>query len=157
MYYSWFIDAKIRSFNSLRRRKLTVIGSDDGLSPRRRQAIIWTNAGILLIRPLGKKQWILIEKEKAFEMFVAKWRPFCLGVNVLNHGEVAKCPAGRCILWWVSPTSAAWKLAPGDCTSEYWHCLRDVLGVNPAKHIKYGWRNVKLNFCSGHLKVRSWR
>ena len=33
--------------------KLTTIGSDNGLSPCRRQAIIWTNAGILLIRPLG--------------------------------------------------------------------------------------------------------
>ena len=29
--------------------KLTIIGSDDGLSTGRRQAIIWTNAGILLI------------------------------------------------------------------------------------------------------------
>ena len=29
------------------------IGSDNGLSPGRRQAIIWTNAGILLIGPLG--------------------------------------------------------------------------------------------------------
>ena len=33
--------------------KLTIIGSDNGLSPWRRQAIIWTNVGILLIRPLG--------------------------------------------------------------------------------------------------------
>ena len=33
--------------------KLTIIGSDDGLSPDRRQTIIWTNAGLLLIRPLG--------------------------------------------------------------------------------------------------------
>ena len=32
--------------------KLTTIGSDNGLSPGRRQAIIWTNAGILLIGPL---------------------------------------------------------------------------------------------------------
>ena len=30
-----------------------IIGSDNGLSPVRRQAIIWTNAGILLIGPLG--------------------------------------------------------------------------------------------------------
>ena len=30
---------------------LTIIGSDNGLSPVRRQAIIWTKAGILLIRP----------------------------------------------------------------------------------------------------------
>ena len=33
--------------------KLTIIGSDNGLSPERRQAIIWTNAGILLIGSLG--------------------------------------------------------------------------------------------------------
>ena len=33
--------------------KLTIIGSDNGLSPERRQAIIWTNAGILLIGTLG--------------------------------------------------------------------------------------------------------
>ena len=32
--------------------KLNIIGSDNGLSPDRRQAIIWTNAGILLIGPL---------------------------------------------------------------------------------------------------------
>ena len=30
-----------------------IIGSDNGLSPGRRQAIIWTNAGILLIETLG--------------------------------------------------------------------------------------------------------
>ena len=34
--------------------KLTIISSDNGLSPGRRQAIIWTNAGILLIGPLGR-------------------------------------------------------------------------------------------------------
>ena len=33
--------------------KLTIIGSDNGLSPDRRQAIIWSNAGILLIGTLG--------------------------------------------------------------------------------------------------------
>ena len=32
---------------------ITIIGTDDGLSPGRRQAIIWTNAGILLTGPLG--------------------------------------------------------------------------------------------------------
>ena len=32
--------------------KLTIIGSDNGLSPGRRQAIIWTNDGMLLIGPL---------------------------------------------------------------------------------------------------------
>ena len=31
---------------------LTIIGSDNGFSPGRRNAVIWTNAGILLIRHL---------------------------------------------------------------------------------------------------------
>ena len=33
--------------------KQTIIGSDNGLSPGRRQAIVWANTGILLIGPLG--------------------------------------------------------------------------------------------------------
>ena len=33
--------------------KLTIIGSDNGLSSGWHQAIIWTNARILLIEPLG--------------------------------------------------------------------------------------------------------
>ena len=37
-------------------------GDDNGLSPGRRQAIIWTNAGILLMGPLGTSfSEILIE------------------------------------------------------------------------------------------------
>ena len=42
--------------------KLTIIGSDNGLSPDRRQAISLTNAGILSIGPLGTNfSEILIE------------------------------------------------------------------------------------------------
>ena len=33
--------------------RLTIIGSDNGMSPEWRQVMIWTNAGILLIWPLG--------------------------------------------------------------------------------------------------------
>ena len=41
---------------------LTIIGPDNGLLPSRRQAIIWTNAGILLIGPSGTNfSEILIE------------------------------------------------------------------------------------------------
>ena len=41
---------------------LTIIGSDNGLLPGRHQAIIWTNAGILFIGPLGTNfSEILIE------------------------------------------------------------------------------------------------
>ena len=42
--------------------KLTSIASDNGLSPGRRQAIIWNIAGIMLIGPLGTNcSEILIE------------------------------------------------------------------------------------------------
>ena len=72
--------------------KLTIIGSDNGLSPGRRQAIIRTSAGILLIGPLGTNfSEILIEihtfsfKKMHLKMSSAKWCPFCLGLNGLNH------------------------------------------------------------------------
>ena len=71
--------------------KLTIIGSDNGLLPGRRQAIIWTNAGILLIGPLGTNFIeILIGiqtfsfKKMHLKMSSAKWRPFCLGLYVLR-------------------------------------------------------------------------
>ena len=72
--------------------KLAIIGSDNGLSPDRRQAIIWTNAGILLIGPLGTNfSEILIEiqtfsfKKMHLKMSSVKRRPFCLGLNVLSQ------------------------------------------------------------------------
>ena len=71
--------------------KPSIIGSDNGLSPDRRQAIIWTNAGILLIRTLGTNfNEILFEihifsfKNIHLKMSSAKWRPFYLGLNVLT-------------------------------------------------------------------------
>ena len=70
--------------------KLTIFGSDNGLSPGRHQAIIWTNAGILLIGPLGTNySEIIIEikilsfKKMHLKMSSGKWRPFCLSLNVL--------------------------------------------------------------------------
>ena len=60
------------------------------LSPGRCHAIIWTNAGILLIGPLGTNfSEILNEidtfsfKKMDLKMSSAKWHPFCLGLNVL--------------------------------------------------------------------------
>ena len=69
---------------------LTIIGSDNGLSPGRRQAITWTNVGILLIGPLGTNFSEMLIKIHTFsfekihlKMSSGKWRPFCLGLNVL--------------------------------------------------------------------------
>ena len=70
---------------------LTIIGSDNGLSPGRRQAIIRTNAGILLIRTLGTNfSEILIKilifqfKKMRLKVSSAKRRPSCLSLNVLT-------------------------------------------------------------------------
>ena len=70
---------------------LTIIGSDNGLSPGRRQAITWTNVGILLIGPLGTNfSEMLIQihtlsfKKIHLKMSSGKWRPFCLSLNVLK-------------------------------------------------------------------------
>ena len=95
--------------------KLTIIGSDNGLSPSRHQAIIWTNAGILLIRPSGTNfSEILIEidvfsfKKMQLKMSSAKCRPFCLGLNVLsnkiqwnwNQNTIHQCTWYQYIWWY---------------------------------------------------------
>ena len=73
--------------------KLTIIGWDHGLLPGRRQAIIWTNAGILLIGPLLinfseiliKIQTFLFKKIHS-KILSGKWWLFCLSLNVLIKG-----------------------------------------------------------------------
>ena len=71
---------------------LTIIGSDNGLSPGRRQAIIWTNAGILLIRTLGTNFSEILGEIHSFsfskmhlKMASAKWRLFGPGLNELSR------------------------------------------------------------------------
>ena len=84
--------------------KLTIISSDNGLSPGRCQAIIWTNTGILLIGPLGTNF-----SEISFEIYAVsikkmhlkisswKWQPFCLGLNVLTREPTASPVLTK---WW---------------------------------------------------------
>ena len=74
--------------------KFTIIDSDNGLSPGRHQTIIWTNAGILLIGPVGTNfseilitVCIFLLKKNAFENVIWKMaailsQPQC--VNPLN-------------------------------------------------------------------------
>ena len=124
--------------------KLTIIGSDNGLSPGRHQAIIWTNAGILLIEPLGTNfSEILIGIHKfsftkmRLKMSSAKWRPFCFGLNVLIRPQrkchivdvqnvhspplvhMAWCPAARNSLW---PSDAIWRHRSGSTLAQVMAC-----------------------------------
>ena len=87
-------------FNSLRQSdaylhqcisKVTNIGSDNGLSSSRHLAIIWINAEILLIRPLGTNSNEILIKIPNFsfmkmhlKILSAKWRPFCPGGDDLT-------------------------------------------------------------------------
>ena len=71
------------------------------MSPGRRQAIIWTNDGILLIWSLGTNLSEILSKIHTFsfnkmhlQMSSAKWRPFCsegdelAGVCIISHNEL---------------------------------------------------------------------
>ena len=71
--------------------KLTIIGSDNGLSHGRRQAIIWTNAGILSIRTLGTNFSEILGVIHSFSFskmhlkMSAKWGVFGLSLNELKY------------------------------------------------------------------------
>ena len=79
---------------------LTIIGSDNGLSPGRRQAITWSNVGTLLIGPLGTNfSEMLIEihtfsfPDNLFENVIRKMaailsRPRC--VNTLRPRQYGR-------------------------------------------------------------------
>ena len=65
---------------------LNIIGSDNGLASGRHQGIIWTSAGISLIRTLETNFSEILSTMHTFplkKMSFAKWRPFCLGLHVL--------------------------------------------------------------------------
>ena len=70
---------------------LTIISSDNGWLPGRRQIIIWTNAGMLLIGPLGttfSEIYIKVHtfsfKKMLLEMSCGHWRPFGFVTNLLR-------------------------------------------------------------------------
>ena len=71
--------------------KPTIIGSDNGLSPGRHQAIICTNAVIFLRTNIIE---ILIEiqtfslKKIRLKMSSAEWWPFCPGLKMLMNNNI---------------------------------------------------------------------
>ena len=82
---------------------LTIVCSGNGLPPGRRQPIIWTNAGLLLIEPLGTNfSEILIEIytfsfKKMHLKMSGKCRPFHLGPNVLKDlGKIEQNQGTHC-------------------------------------------------------------
>ena len=108
--------------------KLTTIGSDNGLAPDWRQAINWTNDGILLIGPLGTNfSQISIKihtssfKKIHLNMLFGKLQPFCLSLNVLTPLVLKWEPSERTgsISWLMMP----WLLRlPWQQQPWYWIC-----------------------------------
>ena len=72
--------------------ELTIIGSDDGLSPGWSQAMIWTNGGILRIETLetdlnlNRNSYIFIQ-ENAFEIVVWKMAAILSRPQFVNNDE----------------------------------------------------------------------
>ena len=69
--------------------EITIIGTDNGLSPGRHQAIIWINAGLLQIGHLGKASMIFFIKTHTFSlkkihliMSPGKLRPFLVSASM---------------------------------------------------------------------------
>ena len=100
---------------------LTIIGSDNGLSPGRRQAITWTNVGILLMGPLGTNfSEMLIEIHTSsfnkihLKMSSGKWQPFCLGLSVLIQRRFIYLQSSyittKCVIphQWSNPDEYVW-------------------------------------------------
>ena len=72
--------------------KIIIIGSDSALSPGRHQAIIWTNAGISIIGPVGINfdgiliKTVTISFNKMYlKMSSEKWRLFRLGLSEFHY------------------------------------------------------------------------
>ena len=96
---------------------LTIIGSDNGLTPGQHQSTIWTNAGILLIRTLGnlKRNSYTPIKENAFENVVWKMaailsRPQC--VNWINSMYEGISIVNEVLLGWYQHIEAETKWPP---------------------------------------------
>ena len=97
--------------------KLIIICSDNGLSPGRHQAIIWTNFGTRLMGPSGTNFSEILIKIHTFsftqmhlKMSSAKWRLFCLGLNELSWDLVQvivypPVPHYSTLCWLVSNTA----------------------------------------------------
>ena len=121
--------------------KQTIIGSDNGLSPGRRQAIIWTNAGLLLIGPVGTnfsetsiKIITFSFTKMRLKVSSAKWRPFCLGLNVLNRSTQFQGT-----LWCVTPVILWQKWLDSRCdTLTHWS-RNKIWPPIPRRHFFYGY------------------
>ena len=83
--------------------KLTIVGSDNGLLPGRRQAIIWTNAGLFVNSNLRNKlQWNIKQNSDIFIQENAFENVVCEMAAILSQPQCVK--VGRCVQGIISHT-----------------------------------------------------
>ena len=138
--------------------KLTITSPDNDLSPGRRQAIIWTNAGILFIRTLGtnfSESFININtfwlKKVHFKMSSGRWQPSYIGLNVLNW-----CPSEyiRFELHCCFRRPRRWRNAImcGDAHASYYSGSWLTLVIDHLFTAEHTWCNVKF-LSTGHFEI----
>ena len=118
---------------------------DNGLSPGQRQAVIWTNTIISLIGPVENEILIKFHKfsftKVNFKTSSRKWRPFCLGINVLNTLKMAPAPTPSVAHWepkCVIPSNAFW---------HKWSALYSEFAVQSDPCA------VRATFCQAHTEI----
>ena len=133
--------------------KLIIFGSDNGLSPGRRQAILWTNDGILLIGSLRTniseifiKNYTFSFKKMHLKMLSGKWGPSCLGLNVI----MPNCVSTRELGWWSVPGHSLWQMWPTQrrCKA-FWTGVHIILGVD---YVWVRWTCLRTGGCAWHPK-----
>ena len=78
--------------------KVTIIGSDNGLSPDRRQAIIWTNAGLFSI---GSCEHISVKIQSKYHNF--HWRKCTWKCRLRNGVHIVSASMLKAVRWVGNP------------------------------------------------------
>ena len=140
---------------------LTIIGSDNGLSPGRRQAIIWTNAGILLIWTLGTNASDSLAEFNHFHSSKYIWKcqqnggyyvlaPLCVKGCLTTDGYEISCNPGiknmHVVGWYLVAHCLIWIfcliLCPKNMGCNPYHNIKCILAkpmlvmVGASLHIK---------------------
>ena len=121
------------------------IGSNNGLLPGRCQAIIWTNAGILLIGPLGANFTGIFIKIQDFsftkmqlKISSAKWWPFCPGGDGLTHCGLVTSYGDRSRST-LAQVMACCLTAPCHYLNQCWLMINEVLWHSPDSNLSLKW------------------
>ena len=114
--------------------KLDIISSDNGLSPDRRQAIVWTNAGMLLIGSLGTNFNEILSEIQTFSFKKMHLKISSVKSRPIPHHSRPKVTFYVAVVWlqmvdWYICSLIQYILfVPGDCKA---YATNSILAVSP--------------------------